>query len=319
MQPLVRGLLVIPIVIILSASALSQGKSEPGQEAHTQAPSKRANEIVELFRDSCDEGDRLWREGKSEPAETAWKTCFEGLSPFIKSEQEEPKTRQYIEEYLSNRKQHAEQIKTQKAEVDMLFDNQTKDCAKGDASWEQKLFSVADMYWNLCFGALERQIETLGPDETRTPRIRSFLDEQRSKVKTLKETQAREQAENKSREEQEKAARDEKRIQTRLELARLDREDIAATPPKRLKSGAVPVVLEYLNEYLNNPKSLEIVRWSEPRLVQGDRLITVETGSFLPWYWVVTLRYRATNAFGALMLTQEDFYIRKNRVVKVEK
>lgn len=313
MRPNFLGIFAISLIFMSSICGLAQQNGQPS------APSERAKQIVDSFREDCDEGDRHWREGNFVTAESAWKKCFEGLGFSAKSAQEEPHTRRFVEEYLNARKRQAEQIKAETAENEAAFQDQTKDCAKGDASWEQKLYSVAEMYWNLCFGALERQIETLGPDDTRTPRIRSFLDDQRRKVAGLKDAQVREESERKAREEQEKTEKNETRLQKRIELEGLDRKEIAATPPKQLKSGAVPVVLEYLNEYLNNPKSLDIVRWSEPRLVQGDKLITVEAGSFLPWYWVVTLRYRATNAFGALMLTQEDFYIRKNRVFKVEK
>ena len=62
--------------------------------------------------------------------------------------------------------------------------------------------------------------------------------------------------------------------------------------------------MDYFNEVLNDPYSMRIVRWSD---------ITKISLSEGP-YWRVVVKYRAKNTFGAYVLSERVFYIRKGKI-----
>ncbi len=63
--------------------------------------------------------------------------------------------------------------------------------------------------------------------------------------------------------------------------------------------------MKWFQENLHDPYSARFLRWSK-----------VEKGSFLyEPCWVVSVRFRAKNAFGAYVLSYYTFYIRHNRIV----
>lgn len=75
--------------------------------------------------------------------------------------------------------------------------------------------------------------------------------------------------------------------------------------PSQLANGLVPAVVRYLNENLNDPYSMKLLKWSKLRIVY----------KYNQPFWYVTLRLRAKNGFGAYILKEAGFYLRNNKVV----
>ena len=75
--------------------------------------------------------------------------------------------------------------------------------------------------------------------------------------------------------------------------------------PSQLAKGQVPVVMQYLNDNLNDPYSMKLLKWSKLRIVY----------KYDQPYWYVTLRMSAKNGFGAYVLREAGFYVKNNRVV----
>jgi hypothetical protein len=90
--------------------------------------------------------------------------------------------------------------------------------------------------------------------------------------------------------------------------ARNDQASLAGPRPSQLASGQVPAVVHYLNDNLNDPYSMKLLKWSKVRLIQR----------YDQPFWYVTLRLRAKNGFGAYILREVGFYLRSNRVVFTE-
>ena len=94
------------------------------------------------------------------------------------------------------------------------------------------------------------------------------------------------------------------------ELAKLipDKKSLT-TKPAQMKDGKVQIVMNYFNEYFNDPYSMRFVRWSkvEQRIYQNGV------------YWAVQVKFRTKNTFGAYVLSEQVFYIEKNKVVKVQR
>lgn len=86
----------------------------------------------------------------------------------------------------------------------------------------------------------------------------------------------------------------------------VDSDKILGSKPAQAKDGKVSVVLDYLNEILNDPYSMRFVRWSQ---------ITETDYGGIPC-WRVQVKYRAKNLMGAYVLSEDVFYIRKNKVIK---
>jgi hypothetical protein len=76
--------------------------------------------------------------------------------------------------------------------------------------------------------------------------------------------------------------------------------------PHQLPDGRVPTVVRYLEDNLNDPYSMKLLKWSRVRKVY--------LANRQP-YWYVTLRLRAKNGFGAYILKEAGFYLRHNKVV----
>jgi hypothetical protein len=75
--------------------------------------------------------------------------------------------------------------------------------------------------------------------------------------------------------------------------------------PHQLADGRVPIVIQYLEENLNDPYSMKLIRWSTiQKVYRHDKP-----------YWYVRLRLRAKNGFGAYILKEAGFYLRQNKVV----
>lgn len=74
--------------------------------------------------------------------------------------------------------------------------------------------------------------------------------------------------------------------------------------PVQSKDGKIGIILKYFDEVLNDPYSMRIVSWSE---------ITKISLSDGP-YWRVFVKYRAKNTFGAYVLSESVFYIRKGKI-----
>jgi LysM repeat protein len=82
---------------------------------------------------------------------------------------------------------------------------------------------------------------------------------------------------------------------------------LLGSKPAQGRNGGVAVVMRYFNEYLNDPYSMRIVRWSP--------VVKAPLGG--ENFWAVMVKYRAKNLMGAYVLTEEIYYIRNDRVVKV--
>jgi hypothetical protein len=115
----------------------------------------------------------------------------------------------------------------------------------------------------------------------------------------------------------------EKVIETRKQIAAADKQIAAALVeversrpvnhssaigqiPHQLADGRVPTVVRYLEDNLNDPYSMKLLKWSRVRKVY--------LANRQP-YWYVTLRLRAKNGFGAYILKEAGFYLRYNKVV----
>jgi hypothetical protein len=83
---------------------------------------------------------------------------------------------------------------------------------------------------------------------------------------------------------------------------------VMGQPPAQLANGQVPAVIRYLQDNLNDPYSMRLLKWSKVQKVTkyGAR------------YWYVSLRMRAKNGFGAYILRDTGFYMRHNKVVFTE-
>jgi hypothetical protein len=71
--------------------------------------------------------------------------------------------------------------------------------------------------------------------------------------------------------------------------------------PRQLADGRVPIVIHYLQENLNDPYSMKLLRWARIQKVYR----------YEEPFWYVRLRMRAKNGFGAYILKEVGFYIRR--------
>lgn len=86
-------------------------------------------------------------------------------------------------------------------------------------------------------------------------------------------------------------------------------EAILGKKPAQNKDGAVPLILNYFDENANDPYSMRFVKWSNVEKVYlGNEP-----------HWKVTVKLRAKNAFNAYILSEMDFYIQHNKVVRTKK
>ena len=76
--------------------------------------------------------------------------------------------------------------------------------------------------------------------------------------------------------------------------------------PPQQTNGKVQIVMDWFQENLHDPYSMRIVRWSKVE----KELVAREP------YWVVRVRVRAKNTFGAYVLSDYVFFIRKNKIVR---
>lgn len=81
---------------------------------------------------------------------------------------------------------------------------------------------------------------------------------------------------------------------------------VAGPKPRQFADGRVPAVIRYLEENLNDPYTMKLIRWSKIRIVylHDER------------YWYVEVRMRVKNAFGAYILKEAGFYLRHDKVVR---
>ena len=94
----------------------------------------------------------------------------------------------------------------------------------------------------------------------------------------------------------------------RLDIAPNDdtiKEQNRGPKPTVDRHGRVPVVMKFFNEFLHDPYSLRIVRWSA----------VSESYAYDGAAWKVIVRFRAKNVFGAYVLSERAFYIRNNKIV----
>jgi LysM repeat protein len=75
--------------------------------------------------------------------------------------------------------------------------------------------------------------------------------------------------------------------------------------PTQLPNGTVPLVLKWFQASLHDPYSARYVHWSK---------LEKYYWASEPC-WIVSVRIRAKNAFGAYVLSDNTFYIRQNRVI----
>jgi hypothetical protein len=80
---------------------------------------------------------------------------------------------------------------------------------------------------------------------------------------------------------------------------------LAGPMPTQLANGQVPAVVRYLNESLNDPYSMKLLKWSKVHIVY----------KYDQPFWYVSLRMRAKNGFGAYILREAGFYLKNNKVV----
>ena len=81
---------------------------------------------------------------------------------------------------------------------------------------------------------------------------------------------------------------------------------LLGSKPIQLANGSVPIVMKWFQENLHDPYSMRIVRWSKV----GRRTFPDEPS------WVVRVRLRAKNSFGAYVLNDYTFLIRRNKIVR---
>jgi LysM repeat protein len=86
--------------------------------------------------------------------------------------------------------------------------------------------------------------------------------------------------------------------------------ETAGNKPVQLKDGTVRPVMDYFNEHFNDPYSMRFVRWSPVTKCSISR--------FTPC-WQVSVKFRAKNAFGAYILAEETYFIRKGKVFNTTK
>ena len=79
--------------------------------------------------------------------------------------------------------------------------------------------------------------------------------------------------------------------------------------PTQLPNGTVPLVLKWFQASLHDPYSARYVHWSK---------LEKYYWASEPC-WVVSVRIRAKNAFGAYVLSDNTFYIRQNRVIHYQR
>lgn len=97
-----------------------------------------------------------------------------------------------------------------------------------------------------------------------------------------------------------------KRAKVKLELWKTEVDLLGPRPENSKFDGSVDVVDKYLKAVLNDYHNSEYVSWSPVAKVK-------EKGK--P-YWMVRLRLRAKNGFGALILRDTYYYIQQGQVVK---
>jgi hypothetical protein len=100
------------------------------------------------------------------------------------------------------------------------------------------------------------------------------------------------------------------RIQNNAALRMRQSEDALRGPkPTQLPNGTVPLVLKWSQESLHDPYSARYVHWSK---------VEKYYWASAPC-WIVSVRIRAKNAFGAYVLSDNTFYIRQNRIVHYQR
>jgi LysM repeat protein len=86
--------------------------------------------------------------------------------------------------------------------------------------------------------------------------------------------------------------------------------DILRGPkPAQLPNGTVPLVLKWFQESLHDPYSARYVHWSKVEKYYWANEPC----------WVLSVRIRAKNAFGAYVLSDNTFYIRQNRIIHYQR
>jgi len=75
--------------------------------------------------------------------------------------------------------------------------------------------------------------------------------------------------------------------------------------PSQLANGQVPVVIRYLNDNLNDPYSMKLLKWSKLHIIYKYNMP----------FWYVSVRLRAKNGFGAYILKEAGFYLKNNKVI----
>lgn len=88
------------------------------------------------------------------------------------------------------------------------------------------------------------------------------------------------------------------------EVVKFIEKELLGDRPKQMAGGAVPIVLRWLQNNLNDPYTMRILSWR----------LTKESYYGSP-YWVVRVRLRAKNGFAAYVLTDYAFFIRRNKII----
>jgi hypothetical protein len=89
-------------------------------------------------------------------------------------------------------------------------------------------------------------------------------------------------------------------------LTKQEEDALLGLKPEQSTNGKVPIVMKWFQENLHDPYSMRIVRWSK---------VEKQTFPNEP-YWVVRVRLRAKNSFGAYVLNEYSFFIRHNKIVR---
>lgn len=79
-------------------------------------------------------------------------------------------------------------------------------------------------------------------------------------------------------------------------------------PPTQLKNGTVPSVMNWFNEYANDPYSLKVVRWGKVRETYVNEYKV----------WAVCVKFRAKNSYNAYVLSSMNFYFSKGKVISTK-
>jgi LysM repeat protein len=86
-------------------------------------------------------------------------------------------------------------------------------------------------------------------------------------------------------------------------------DSLLGSKPTQLANGTVPIIMKWFQGNLHDPYSARYVHWSK-----------IERSSFANGpCWEVTVRPRAKNAFGAYVLSDNTFCVRRNRIVYYQK